>query len=174
VEENTTITGVVLALGLRSVPGNCGTIKKYISRLGLSTEHFTGCAHGTSGAKIRLSLESILTKNSFYNGPPLRKRLITEGLLPEVCSICGLDPMWQKRRLVLQLDHINGDRSDNRLENLRLLCPNCHSQTPTWAGRNRSVSKRPPKTCCDCGREVHRTSKRCQPCWGKTRRKKRS
>jgi hypothetical protein len=61
-------------------------------------------------------------------------------LLEFSCSECGLDS-WLGKSLVLELDHINGIRSDNRLENLRLLCPNCHSQTETFRGRNRCLGK---------------------------------
>lgn len=69
-------------------------------------------------------------------GPtPSKRRLFREGVLVERC-ICGQGPTWHGQRLVLQLDHINGDRTDNRLENLRILCPNCHSQTLTFTGRN--------------------------------------
>ena len=52
------------------------------------------------------------------------------------CAICGIGPVWCDQPLVLQLDHINGVNNDNRIENLCYLCPNCHSQTPTFAGRN--------------------------------------
>ncbi len=65
----------------------------------------------------------------------LRKRLIAEGLKEARCEICKLDE-WLGRPIPLQLDHINGDRTDNRLENLRLLCPNCHAQTDTYCGKN--------------------------------------
>ena len=56
--------------------------------------------------------------------------------MPYLCGICGLGPEWNGMVLVLQIDHINGDSTDSRLENLRFLCPNCHSQTETFAGRN--------------------------------------
>jgi 5-methylcytosine-specific restriction endonuclease McrA len=65
----------------------------------------------------------------------LKRRLLQAGLLESVCRHCGLE-RWQDMPLALQLHHLNGDRHDNRLENLALLCPNCHSQTDTWAGRN--------------------------------------
>jgi HNH endonuclease len=65
----------------------------------------------------------------------LKRRLLKAGLLEPVCASCGLSE-WRGVALALQLHHINGDRLDNRLENLALLCPNCHSQTDTWAGRN--------------------------------------
>ena len=80
------------------------------------------------------SLDSVLIKGSTYSRSSLKKRLIQNGLLEEVCGVCGTGPIWQSRKLVLQLDHINGVYNDNRLENLRLLCPNCHSQTDSFSG----------------------------------------
>ena len=65
----------------------------------------------------------------------LKGRLVGAGLLKPACGICGLRE-WRGTPLTLQLHHVNGDRVDNRLENLTLLCPNCHSQTDTWSGRN--------------------------------------
>lgn len=87
----------------------------------------------------------------------LKARLIREGVLPNVCAECGLGPQWNGLPLVLVLDHINGVNDDNRLENLRLLCPNCNSQTETFAGRNfkrtawprtKEHSGRECATCC--------------------------
>jgi HNH endonuclease len=66
----------------------------------------------------------------------VRRAIIKFGLLPYVCVKCGLTDSWNKESLTLDLDHINGNRGDNRLENLRFLCPNCHSQTPTSRGKN--------------------------------------
>ena len=82
-------------------------------------------------------MEEILVQRSDYRTTSsLRKRLIKEGLRDPRCDGCG-GTEWQGQPIPLQLDHINGDRRDNRLENLRLLCPNCHSQTETWCGKNR-------------------------------------
>ena len=67
-----------------------------------------------------------------------KARLIQEGMLENRCTECGQDSTWNGKHLVMQLDHIDGDRLNNLLDNLRLLCPNCHSQTPTFAGRNRA------------------------------------
>lgn len=88
-------------------------------------------------ARYRLSLEDVLVAESTYtNIGVLKRRLVDEGLLAPVCAECGIDS-WQGRLLTLHLDHINGVRNDHRTENLRLLCPNCHSQTGTFAGRNK-------------------------------------
>lgn len=70
------------------------------------------------------------------NRSHLKSRLVKLGLLVEVCAICGLST-WRDRPLSLELHHINGNGADNRLENLQLLCPNCHSLTDSWGGRNR-------------------------------------
>lgn len=72
-----------------------------------------------------------LVKNSHIQTTHLKRRLIKEGILKNICDKCGIDK-WMGVMLTLQLDHINGDNYDNRITNLRLLCPNCHSQTPTF------------------------------------------
>lgn len=75
----------------------------------------------------------ILVENSTYTGTGhLKKRLLDAGLLINRCVLCGLEGEWNGRSIVLQLDHINGKSTDNRIENLRMLCPNCHSQTDTF------------------------------------------
>lgn len=84
----------------------------------------------------RVPLGDILTnKVIFNNGQRLKNRLIKNNLLINKCACCGLDE-WQNKEITLQLHHVNGCHSDNSLENLQLLCPNCHSQTPTFGNKN--------------------------------------
>ena len=84
----------------------------------------------------KYSLDEILVENSTYtNMTKLKDRVLKTGLLETKCAICGITD-WNNMPLVLQLDHINGNNRDNRIENLRLLCPNCHSQTETFSGKN--------------------------------------
>jgi 5-methylcytosine-specific restriction endonuclease McrA len=82
-----------------------------------------------------MALEVLLSAQR--NRGHLKKRLLRLGVKHERCEICGISE-WRGLRLGLALHHVNGDRLDNRIENLQLLCPNCHSQTDTFAGRNRS------------------------------------
>jgi hypothetical protein len=82
-------------------------------------------------------LEVMLTENSKFDATHLKRRLIREGILENNCSICSLGSPWEGKELVFIIDHINGIHSDNSLINLRLVCPNCNSQLPTFAGKNR-------------------------------------
>jgi 5-methylcytosine-specific restriction endonuclease McrA len=75
-------------------------------------------------------------KHPQYSTLKLKKRMITEKILPYVCDECGISE-WKNKSLTLQLDHIDGNSKNHRLENLRLLCPNCHAQTETWCGKNK-------------------------------------
>lgn len=81
-------------------------------------------------------LDQILTEHSRHLSGFVKKRLLAANMLAEKCALCGIGPLWNTKPLVLQLDHINGRNDDNRFMNLRLLCPNCHSQTETFTGRN--------------------------------------
>jgi hypothetical protein len=79
-----------------------------------------------------MPLEEILTRESNYTSSGrLRKRLLRSGMKAALCEICGLRE-WRSQPIQLELDHIDGDRSNNTLANLRMLCPNCHAQTETW------------------------------------------
>lgn len=131
------IAEVLVCIGLKATGANYKNIQIHIERLGLSKEHFSGQGWrtGSTEAVVEQPLEKILVRDSTYkNSASLKRRLIKAGLLAYCCKICGLDE-WQGAEIALQLDHVNGDNRDNRLINLRLLCPNCHSQTGTFCRR---------------------------------------
>lgn len=91
----------------------------------------------TRRKSCKQDLSEILVENSTYqNNSSLKRRIVNEGYLDYYCSICKITS-WNDRPITLQLDHINGINTDNRIDNLRFLCPNCHSQTETYAGKNK-------------------------------------
>ncbi|WP_282686868.1 MULTISPECIES: HNH endonuclease [unclassified Streptomyces] len=132
------LAGVLRALGLSDKNSAArARVKRDIEAHGLSVDHFTGQGHGRgtrspnreSSAEI---LQRLGTGASRTKTAQLRRALDDIGV-PHLCARCGTGDTWHGRRLVLEIDHINGDRLDNRRENLRYLCPSCHSQTQTFS-----------------------------------------
>lgn len=113
-----------------------------------------------------LPLEEVLVENRDYSSSRLKKRLILAGLKEDKCEVCGCSNEWNGSFLTLQLDHINGNHSDNRIENLRVICPNCHSQTNTFGTRRmKNVNH-----CVDCGCIILSLSTRCRSCASKNKK----
>ena len=148
VRQSSTMADVIRQLGYKQSGGVHRWLTGHIRRLEISTDHFRGRGHPKGvkrpGSGRRIPLEELLRENVQYSPSRLRARLVAEGLKENRCEECGIDS-WCGRPLPLALDHINGDHLDNRLENLRILCPNCHSQTPTWCGKSRRspIGRRP-------------------------------
>lgn len=138
VKTSTSFRQVLIKLGLREAGGNYQQIEKYVEEYKLSTDHFKGYAwnKGLTGiGKPHIPLEKILVKHSYFQSFKLKQRLFKAKLKPEHCEKCGWATKTSDGYLPLELDHINGNRRDNRLKNLRVLCPNCHSLTPHHRGR---------------------------------------
>lgn len=123
---------VLRTLGFDLSGGNYSAVRRRVTRLGLDTTHW----HRGRPPAGR-PLDSVLVPGGYTNRHRLKLRLVRAGRLRNVCALCSLNPEWRGQPLTLVLDHINGVNDDYRAENLRLLCPNCHSQTPTFSGRNR-------------------------------------
>ena len=143
-KKATSIRQVIILLSLKPTGGNYKQFAKYLEEYQIDTSHFRGQAwnRGLTGVgKPRLELNQILIKNSSYQSYKLKKRLFGVGLKKPQCEFCGWAKSTSDGRIPLELDHINGDSSDNRILNLRILCPNCHSLQPTHRGKN--IHKRP-------------------------------
>lgn len=113
----------------------CWGRKGNITRLGVT---LSDDIKSRIGKAQRLPIEQLLKRpNTANTRRSLRKRLLKDNLVEEVCQMCGLGPVWKGKPLTLQIDHIQGKKPIKTLADIRLLCPNCHSQTSTYAGRNR-------------------------------------
>jgi predicted RNA-binding Zn-ribbon protein involved in translation (DUF1610 family) len=141
VAASTSIAGVLRHLGVKPTGGSHAHLSRRIKRLGLDTSHFTGRAHNKGQiSPRRLTWAEILVARppgSARAKPHLLRRALIESGVPYRCTECGLAGSWNGRPLTLHVDHIDGRSDDCRPFNLRFLCPNCHSQTATWAGANR-------------------------------------
>lgn len=146
VQSSTSIRQVLEKLGLAEAGGNYSIVKRRILSLGLSTVHFKGQGwkKGDSSPLVAAKpLSEILRKGSNVQSYKLKKRLFAEKLKDKKCESCFLTA-WLGKPIPLELDHINGDGSDNRIENLRILCPNCHALTETYRGKK--LAKRRDET----------------------------
>lgn len=127
-------SGMLRFLGLKQAGGTQSHITKMTNRFGIDTRHFTGQIWNKGGisSKRKTAAHILVCLPEGSNRPKakqLRRALLESGL--EMKCACGLTDEWQGARIVLEVDHIDGDWLNNRLENLRFLCPNCHSQEPT-------------------------------------------
>lgn len=166
-DESDSIADVLKALGLKPFNGNHRTLNKRIEKDALSLDQLSRNRTAKRKSRVKkreIPLEDILVANSSYTwNRILKKRLLENSLLEYKCSECNIVDTWNGKPISLQLDHINGTNNDNRLENLRLLCPNCHSQTETFCGKHKAKINK----CLDCDKKISGLSKRCKRCASK-------
>jgi len=166
VKESFSIAQVIKKCGLKPVGGNYRTIKTRIKDLNLDTSHFTGQGHlkGKTHKNTReFTIDESFVKGGTLTSFNLSKKIRKYNLKPYECSNpkCNIGGTWLGDTISLHLDHIDGDNTNNELNNLRFLCPNCHSQTSTYCGKNKKL---PDNTCIDCGTNIRRNSLRCVSC----------
>lgn len=145
VKSSLSYAEVIRKLGLKVAGSNYDTVKRKIKELDLDTSHMTGQVWNV-GENFRIikparPLNEILVENSsFTNTNHLKQRLLNEGIKEPQCECCGLR-MWMGKPISLELHHKNGVKNDLRIENLQILCPNCHALTDNYRGKNLSAYK---------------------------------
>lgn len=134
---SSTQKGLLENLGLRAAGGNYKNLKKWLEvhNLEIPPEDFAAKT-ANARAKQTIADSEVFVENSTYSNRTLLKKRLRKIWSDWVCKECGLGEEWNDKPITLQLDHINGVFNDHRLENLRLICPNCHTQTETFAGRS--------------------------------------
>lgn len=142
VKESFSIRETLNKLNVIPSGGNYFTFHNHCTRLNLDISHFDGGAQ-TRKAKpysAKLSLSEILILNSPASNATIKKRLFSEGVKKRICEYCSHSE-WMGEPIPLELEHVNGNNADNRLHNLKIICPNCHALTPTYRGRNARVKR---------------------------------
>jgi hypothetical protein len=140
-------------LGYAPTGGNPKTLKKYAALWQIDTTHFDPYRRVMDAIrKPARPLSEVLTSGSNYSRASLKRRLFSEGIKAPVCELCGQGELWRGQPLGLILDHINGVRNDNRLENLQIVCPNCAATLDTHCGRAKA-SEPTVRACRRCGKK---------------------
>jgi hypothetical protein len=157
-------------LGYEPKGNNPTTLKKYVAMWGISTAHFDPhIGRRRASRRRRIPLQDVLVRISTYSRGNLKNRLFAAGLKKRRCELCGQGETWKGQRMSLILDHINGVGNDHRIENLRIVCPNCAATLDTHCARNLPRER----SCAGCGRKFapkyvqHRYCS--QACWGRIR-----
>lgn len=166
-------TDILNKLGLKNNGGNYNTLSHFINDNKIDISHFI---NGKSPNRliIKIEISDILVRNSSYKSSSnLKKRLYAEGLKQRNCEICSQTEYWNGRKMSLILDHINGDRHDNRIENLRIVCPNCNATLETHC-RGLNTNGRGGGKKCDnenCNNRIRLKSKTCISCYSNNRKR---
>ena len=137
---------VLRKAGRKQGGGTQATLRKKIQEFNIDISHFTGQKWQNSPNQInkqisreKYSLDEVFIKNSSVTQKVLRGYVERHNILEYKCEVCGCDGHWQNGIISLEIDHINGDNSDNRIENIHYLCPNCHALTDTYRGKNKAL-----------------------------------
>lgn len=140
VKASSSLTEILSHYGLKNKGGYNRALKQRLHEENIDYSHIPlgrGANLGKTGHRLTaIPIEVCMVENSTMNPGTIKKKVMQNNLLPNQCALCDDPPFWKGKPLVMVLDHINGINNDHRLENLRLLCPNCNSQTDTFCRRN--------------------------------------
>jgi 5-methylcytosine-specific restriction endonuclease McrA len=149
-------------------------LKEEVSLLKSKRLYNNTCGLKLSNENKRIDNKDIFVRDSIHPRKLAKKRIIQDKLIPYKCSFCGNIGIWRGKEITLQLDHINGINNDHRLENLRFLCPNCHTQTPTYGNKKEKIQiikyLKVPNICAECGTGIEDRAKHCKACENKSRK----
>jgi len=165
INESQSLLDVIRKMGWSVSGSSYKKLNKLIEENQISTDHFLSPIEIAlqSNKEMVKQMSEILVENSTYSRSSLKKRLVKEDFLEYKCSTDGCENIgeWMGKKISLILDHINGVSNDNRIENLRFLCPNCNASLDTHCGKNKIKSN---NNCSDCGRSIRGESKKCVAC----------
>lgn len=159
-------TEMMRILKIRQGGGGYQALDKWCRKYQVSPPDgsFIGHKNITKYSFVAMPNDDWFVNGTFRNGQNSKVRLLRMGV-EDKCVECDGGPVWNGKPITLQIDHVNGDRWDNRIENLRIMCPNCHSQTETYA----NTGKRSARSYCECGKEISRASVSCHSCESESR-----
>ena len=161
VQESISYSEVLRRLNIPIQGNNLGTLKRKINEYNIDISHFTHDSYKDNLSITKYSPASdYIGTDKFITSSKLKLKLFKEGLKENKCEKCGTS-VWQGQQLQCQLHHINGNNLDNRLENLQILCPNCHSLTDNYCGNS---NEKKSNYCLDCGKEISKGAKYCKKC----------
>lgn len=158
VKEETSLSNVLMRFGFPKNSTNSKKLESILKNRNIDITHFRSIKK-----RKKYSKEDIFCINSNYKGS-LKYNILKLKLKENKCQSCKLEPRWNNAYLSLQIDHINGISNDNRIENLRILCPNCHSQTETFGSKNHKIKGRKQYHCRSCKKHVSQGKDICKEC----------
>lgn len=167
VENSSNYSDTLRYLGVPIAGNNITTLKRKIEKFNIDVSHFTGRNYVLNNDKY-IPYDEYKNNEKKIKTYLLKKKLFKEGLKEEKCEICGIKE-WMGKQIVFQIHHKDGDNKNNALDNLMILCPNCHSQTENFC-KNTSIEKE-VKTCPICGKPITKRSNYCSKCASENRKK---